>query len=1121
MPVRPELITAASPAAIVPFALDELAKGEEWCAVVPRAHLAREIATQLLDRLGMGAWIGQRVMTSAALLEHFGRGLQAQPVLTSLQQRQVIAAIAEAAHEEDALVLDGRVVEGRVAEATLRSLVHLFGEIEPRRVSAEDLEQELVEGAATGSLSRRGRDLVLLWRQYADRLDAEGFLGPRGFELLSADAASKLPIPERPSRFVFLGLDGYGPWDPEVRLAYSLARNPAVEEVKIALVVPESPTATSWALHGNEPIYMDYTERFGKRFVFSGAPKGNALDLQAIGEDPFAYRDHPAEATGAVQRVRLPDADLEVEWVVRTIKDQILHGAAAPSDIAIIDRRMDDRAEDFERVLAAAGIPAVASFEQQVAQVPAVRAILTVYRLIADGWRTGDLVTVAESPYLPFDLSPTLLNRVGSAGVEPRSPTEWTERVNLLAEDSTDALAGPGMPADVAEQAESLPRRFAEFCKELTRLFGEGLNTPSEWVSGLVQLTRDWNVEEAVYRPATGVDRAERARVVRRDLDGLNAFLKGAHDWLRGWEIAGREPDAALPARRWYGELQAIAREGQIRASSYPRDAVQLLTPSQAALRTWPTVFVTGVVDGEFPARLRPDEVTLTEEERRALSLPATEEREARERLLFHLAAATAIDKLTVSTYAADSRGRAAVSSAFFEGLSLRIDGLVTADLEAKTLIPTDAHETAFPADRLVLAAGDYRRTLTDPGRPSDTIESSALRAWLNDPRAGRTIRAWQAERARWASMIGTSAAPEPWRSFAGLLDPRDDEVAVTPSELEAYGNCGFKYLAGSTWRLDPELDGDEAAAYGSLHHDILERLYEDLKRDGAFPPTSPDQIDAALARLNEIADEEVRAFSNTTQERLYALDLDFVVDVLRSFVRRDLLLAYSTETSDGIPFPRTRVLDVEVAVGRRGRPIRTTVGDMTFGLFGRIDRLETIQDDRLPSDLQQALLIRDYKSSPREYLPRPMGYFEGRDLQLPLYAYLAEQVFGRPVFGFQEVRIAQDGDREPVWRHGLVEVEGGVATVPWTFKYYGEPQRFDDPIEAAQQAALAKSSDHVRSIEAGRFDTPPDRNCWGCRLGRVCRAAKSSYNMARERPRPRMPIAVSWNQFSANEGPS
>jgi len=98
--------------------------------------------------------------------------------------------------------------------------------------------------------------------------------------------------------------------------------------VKIALVVPESPTATSWVLHGNEPIYLDYSEQVGKRFVFTATPKQKAADLQAISEDPFAYRAPSAQNSDAVQRVRLPDAGLEVEWVARTIKGKILGGLA-------------------------------------------------------------------------------------------------------------------------------------------------------------------------------------------------------------------------------------------------------------------------------------------------------------------------------------------------------------------------------------------------------------------------------------------------------------------------------------------------------------------------------------------------------------------------------------------------------------------------------------------------------------------------------------------------------------------------------------------------------------------------------------------------------------------------
>lgn len=1128
-----KLITTETPTQLLDRAIQHIGGTDAqrgWCIVTPRSFLKRDVEKALLEGHEGKAWLGTRAMTLPELIEHYARRLEGQPTLTWLQVRQIIASLVRDIHEENPDSFPGQVTDRRVSEATLRSLTRLFAELEPFNLTAEQLEDKLFEGPISEEIAQRTRDVVAVYKRYMKAVEESEYRGPQEESVRATEMAAQMSPPSGTKRFLFLGFDGAGLASPGYSFFEALGENPEVEESVMLLVMPEDVTESAWSSHGNLPFFREWTEAGRPRTSLTGklGELDRPQDLEALATDPFAYRHQPAQSTGAVEAFRVPDSQLEIEWVARDIKEKILEGRFQPEDVAVIARDMEHRGREFQQELERLGLPVVASHKEYISAVPAVRALISVFRVLADGWKLSDVVSVAESPYLPLGLNPTLLSRVGSRGTTPEGPEDWLQRIEKFATAAAQKQHETEQAA--AREAQQLSENFARMVRQLRELIGSAEMTSQGWAQALTALVEAWGLEEQIHQSSDLVSRQERAGLARMDIDGVNALLEAANDWLRGRELAGTA-DQQLDAQGWLEELEAMTRQTSIRRSSYPRRAIQLLTPEQAALRNFKKVYVVGLVDGVFPRRRDPEENVLSEEERRILQLRTQEGRAAHERLLFHLSAAAATEGLTLVAPASDDRGKALVTSPFISCMPLRIDGFKIQEVAARELVPESETDILSGRDVDLLAADRYRELTEiaegDIAGLKESIEDDPLVAyWLSSETSERALRAWRVERTRadlehFLRLYPEGARRPPRSEFVGMLDEehipehiKEDDFTISPSELETYGTCHFKFMASRIWGLwagpDQAEDHNEAAAFGSLQHKILEALYRQMASEGRLPPEGPEDVRRGLEMLDEVAQHHVQKHMASAHRRLWSLDLDFVLDVLKNFVRRDLSGMLEAHTDSQSTRLRTRIVSLEQFMGEAaGRPLEFDVLDEKFQLHGKLDRIEKIQDPRLPDAAQDWLVIRDYKSSRNTYSLRSRhdDYLTGDKLQLPLYAAMAEHFYDGRVFAFGELLTSLSDDPGLFAVRELLPSPEGVELV----RPQNLPQK--NPVASAKRAALQESARRVKKMRKGQFTTQPDRQCWGCHLKDVCRASKLD-NPARMRQRAHMPLGVDSEQI-------
>ena len=525
------------------------------------------------------------------------------------------------------------------------------------------------------------------------------------------------------------------------------------------------------------------------------------------------------------------------------------------------------------------------------------------------------------------------LDEAREAGIVA-GPDQWADRTaarrrsleRLVARLEADEEAVPGDDEGDGERlqrsrlrlraARALEAAVHEFTVAAARL-PERAGWP-EWVTALTRLVGCVFANE----PAASASDVS-GRLLALAVLGEQVDLRTAVDALREM-LAGES-----------------AQEGRI-----GRQGVSVLTPLELRGLSFSTVVFTGLAEGGFPVRARPDPI-LGDAARRSVAeklsvrLPVAEERDAESRLLFGFACEAARDRLLLLAPRTDAAtGRPRLPSRMLLRLASLTAGApvgLETFLSGRPLKPVWRHVGGTPA----FAGGvvwidqterDAAALLSLSGSGRRTAARAYLVRVLEAPDAAeRRLGAWRASRSpsagTWDGLLGDAARAE-------LAKRHPFSAELHPTGLERYVACPFTFLLRSVFGLlAPEEPGDslemDAMEFGSLAHAILEDTYrlvaaEHLERDGAL-----DALDAAWRRRCA----EAEAGGVTGAALAWEVRRDVLLADLREAVRRDPVFA----PNGGRP------VDVEWRFGdRHGKPVELRLDDGRAVRFsGRLDRVD------------------------------------------------------------------------------------------------------------------------------------------------------------------------------------
>ena len=928
-----------------------------------------------------------------------------------------------------------------------------------------DLREACVPSQSDLGEGSKARDLEGLYRAFCAGLEARRLLDRAGVQLAAASAVTAHPVP---AAVVLFGV--YDLNQAQEALVRALIANGADVFVPVPAGGPRSALTTLEVASALGLVERQLTPPQAVR----DSERVRALWGSAADEHPLRFG-----GDGSLAVVSVSDERAELREAVRTVLDAVEGGAFAWDCALVVPH--GETIELAAAALQEAGLTVACRVPDRSTGPRLLVKLADCVAPPAGGpfSRRAVIDLLAAGPLRDgggAGESAMWLDEARQAGVVA-GPEQWTSRLAARRrglERRLDDLEARGVAAgddeddEVIGKAEAVRRRLAAV-RGLQAAAGALLQ-----VCGESPERASWGVWAEFFAAAIA-----------------SVFEQGAADEardasLRLQALSVLEEQVGLDEAA--GVLRDLLAGARVPRGRTGRDGVAVLTPLELRGLSFHTVVFTGLAEGGFPARGRPDPLLGDAERRRVGSalgvrLPLAEQRDAESLLLLAFACEAARERLVLlapRSSAADGRPRLP-SRLLLRLASLAAGHPVGLDefLEGEPLRPVWHRLAGSPgfSDDVVWVDERERDTalllaLGSAGRRA-AARSYAADVLGDGDAAGRRFGAWRSAR---------SSVPGPWDGLLGagaraaLASAHPFDAEMHPTRLERYVNCPFAFLLRDLYGLQaPDEPGDslemDAREFGTLAHDILQRTYQqvidgDLRRDGAMA--------AVLAAWEECCNEaEGRGVTGAA----------ISWEVRKELLREDLL---ETVRRDPVfSDPASRPAGVEWRFGETvDRPVLLELPDGRAVRFaGRLDRVDTT-----PTGAR----IIDYKSggggTERNHLKERLS------VQLPVYRLAFRQ--------------AGEGDQASITCvYRLITRRGG-------FEDLDLPQ--DEATSTRRLQALVATA--VDLVDAGMFPRTTRQRCEYCDVRYAC--GVSGWARARKREHGLLDPVVDLQSPAAGEDP-
>jgi len=434
-------------------------------------------------------------------------------------------------------------------------------------------------------------------------------------------------------------------------------------------------------------------------------------------------------------------------------------------------------------------------------------------------------------------------------------------------------------------------------------------------------------------------------------------------------------------------------------------------------------VYVLGLVNGQIPAL--PEEGTLVRRRLKNPQLKAQlEQKEAEVQFLFSQVFEAAQEKLVLSRFELEG-DRPTLPSPFFTAVEDQVDSLPQLALS-----------------KIVTGIGQAACELGRTFRGNSLVD-----LWPKiSPEAANDLKPILNGLTNWQKRPSGSEVAIEWPEMLQTLFP--DDYQFSPSQLETYAACPFRFFGSRVLRLEERESDPTRLHYGSLIHRILQRFYQEKREESDTPANQPLVAIRAQdrPRFIELFEEE----KNKLDDGMLTPDLEAL------FVGSGGVLDLFLEICEGIEggpdsfgnlFAEYPLENVRLGEDASGRPVLLT---------GKIDRVDGKRSD------PGVAIILDYKTGGSPALSSlKVKVVDGRMLQLPLYAAALEIARpGQHVVGAAYVHLSEKAKSE--------EVAIKKAVVPLG-QFLATKKEPDADLWNAR-AALDMALDFAGRIRAGRF---------------------------------------------------
>jgi len=783
------------------------------------------------------------------------------------------------------------------------ALLRLVAELKHAKVEPERV-LELSERVGDEEFKLKLKDLHLIYSFYQQELQTKGFIDDIDkLRLLSetiADGKLHSVLP-RAGSFEVFGFYDFTPSQLEVLQSINKAGH------SLAIYIP--------SLIGTSKL------------------RNMVLDKMRywLGDFQIESLDRQPERKSQVEIHSFPSFREEAEFAAREVKRLLLDDSVSPNEIAVTARSLASKENYLATALEKTGIPYSISRETSLKSSQLGRCIIELLRVKSSGFEKKNFLNVLRSPFLAqfFEGDNNFEDFVSELDLTAR------KRRVLKGSKSWERLLDQLSDEGYTSQAEKVKEVISKVEKRFNSIYLGKL------IEDLVVILDELRVYETIKDLSLNSD------IQFQSWKSFREFIKEighlSQNIFKNKKTSQKE-FISLLEDLWSEEKYSASEQGK-------RNGVQIIDVRQFRGTTFPVIFMLDLGEKSFPAPALRDPI-LKHDERVEINghldgnaLVVDDLHYDFEELQFNLVSGSASKKLYISYSYLDENERSSLPSYLVEEISER------ETIRAKR---HSLEESFIHSENIYSKAN-----LTKHIFWKNLHEKDEYREVLGE-NADLILGGISAERRR---LVSRGAFSE----FEGVISRTDLLPALSefsPTRLETYGDCPFKYFAGEILKLEfPKEPEDEVMGLdlGSFYHPVLKDLFSSLaERMGG-------RVD-----LTGVSDEElIELLSDCIEKADLDKQFGWISPTVKKLIQKRI--------ADKV-LPRFVVAEAERIRkwNKRGFfPERFEKG-ISFGIG---DIKISGQVDRIDVGSNRALII-DYKlrSSNRK------KFFDYVNLQLPLY---------------------------------------------------------------------------------------------------------------------------------------
>lgn len=747
-------------------------------------------------------------------------------------------------------------------------------------------------------------------------------------------------------------------------------------------------------------------------------PRFHNQDLAHLSRNLFSISGKTKKPEGGLDWFQAPDLETEAEMIARRILFWMSEKNCRPGSIAVLLRSVRPYRAVFEAVFRRFGIPVEIHERERLSESEWIQTSARLVRLFKEDWKKEDWLGFLRSSFV---------TRVAGELKDDRKLHSFEaslRRKGILSGAESWKKAAENIPEGQDISDEVLSLWFSSFSKIESEW--KSAKTTVEWTRFFKQLLFE-NFGMLEFLSSSAVKMQSSAAAPARFEKILEEMERSAD---RGADSGSFE--------KFSDDFLRLVELDLFSLPNLNQNAVQIYDVSLARQKEYEVVFVAGLAEKQFPLQVREDAL-LSDWERRLIQkkpygLPERKARQQLEKYLFYIAVTRARQHVCLSHARRDEEGKPVLPSFYLEELTECFEGAISPSIKKDT--------QPYPSFSEILNISDLKRSsigaLFNPWenpRPDEVVLEALLKHAFSQPEARSDLRKALAE------------------DKAQLLDERllkrdiFHPSAPSPTRLEAYAKCSYRYFSEKILKLQETEEDTRARNQGIIMHGVLEDFFKGPWKE--INQTGLEAwIDSAMDRW---------ILTNPLDLGPYQTSLARVEikNILLRFIR------FEIERLESSSF-QPRYFEYEIP---KDKPVLLKAGETTFSLQGKIDRI-----DIDPSG--EHFMISDYKRA-RSFEKASLE--EGTSLQLPLYLLAVQKLLGLKPAGAQLLNM-KDLKASGFYSKQVVEARKKLSE-----------EEFDAILRRAAQFSFR----YLKDLAAGKIAVEP-RDCMkGCGYASLCRIEK------------------------------